>query len=153
MFGESELPYLLLQRPNNTVTLRNRNITAGPFGARRFCFFVLLALMCTFRPVAIAATTFNGSLTDPEGRAVPGASIRLQRRADSTQRQATTDPQGRFSVSGMDGGEYRLTAESPGFAGLSRTILVQSEGQQVEDLQFSNVASQNESIHCDRFCF
>ena len=52
---------------------------------------------------------------------------------------------GRFSFAILDGGEYRLTAESPGFTALTRTIAVQSSGKQVEDLQFNSLALQNES--------
>jgi hypothetical protein len=113
-------------------------------------FLWLLALLlwlCNVSPVALAATGLTGSLTDPQGRLIPDANIRLLRRADSTRRETRTDAQGRFAFSDLDGGEYRLTAESPGFTVLTRTIAVQGDGQQTENLQFARLASQNESVN------
>ena len=123
-----------------------RNIVIRFLVAPRICCVCLLILIAGSGYSAFAATAFTGSLTDPQGRAVPDAIIRLQRRADSTQRQVMTDAQGHFSLAGLDGGEYRLTAESPGFAELTRTLVVQADGEQTENVQFSNVASQNESV-------
>jgi hypothetical protein len=115
------------------------------FFSRRVGTVLLLLLFCSSAGQAFA-TDLTGSLTDPQGQFVPSATIRLLRRADSTRRETKTNPQGRFSFTGLDGGEYRVTAESPGFAVLTRTITV-GDGQQTEDLQFSGLASQNESVN------
>lgn len=113
--------------------------------AQRLCSVGLL--LCGFNiGVTAAATDFSGSLTDPQGQLVPNATVRLWRRADSTRHEGRTDAQGQFSFQGLDGGEYRLTAESPGFAVLTQTIVVQAGGQQARNLQFSSVASRNESV-------
>ena len=111
----------------------------------RACFLGLLYLCCFGAHVA-AATELTGSLTDPQNQSVAAATVRLLRRADSTQREIKTDGQGRFSFLNLDGGEYRLTAESPGFALLTRSLAVQPNGQQTETLQFSTLAAQNQSI-------
>src|SRR5450432_4455053 len=114
------------------------------FLSRRVGTVLLLLLVCSFAVQAFA-TDVTGSLTDLQGRFVPNATIRLLRRADSTRRETTTDAKGRFSFTRLDGGEYRVTAESPGFAVLTRTITI-GDAQQTEDLQFSGLASQNESV-------
>jgi hypothetical protein len=114
----------------------------------RFVFSAVVVLWvlggCTSD--AAASNSFSGSLTDPHGGVVVGATVRLLRRADSTGRETKTDAQGRYSLDSLDGGEYRLTAEAPGFAVLTRTVAVQAEGQQTENLQFSGLASRNESV-------
>ncbi len=46
----------------------------------------------------------------------------------------------------LDGGEYRITAESTGFAALTRIITVKADGEQTEDLQLSSIASRTESV-------
>jgi hypothetical protein len=115
------------------------------FLSRRVGTVLLLLLVCSFAVQAFA-TDVTGSLTDLQGRFVPNATIRLLRRADSTRRETTTDAKGRFSFTRLDGGEYRVTAESPGFAVLTRTITI-GDAQQTEDLQFSGLASQNESVN------
>ena len=106
----------------------------------------LLFWLCSLGVQAAAATVFTGHLADPQGQLVPDATIRLLRRADSTQRETKTDGQGGFSFAGLDGGEYRLMAEAPGFAVLTQTLVVQGDGRQTKNLQFSSLASPDESV-------
>lgn len=113
---------------------------------QRLCSLALLLCLCSWGVGASAATRLTGSLTDPQGQLLPNASIRLLRRADLTRMENKTDGQGHFAFSGLNGGEYRIVAESPGFAVLTRTILVPADGQQIENLQFSGFAPQNESV-------
>lgn len=122
-----------------------RNLMIRSLVAQRICPVVLVLWLCSFAAHAAAATGLMGSVTDPQGELVPDATIRLLRRADSTRRETKTDAQGRFSFTNLDGGEYRLTAECPGFAVLAQTIGVQAYGQQTVNLQFSGLASQSES--------
>jgi hypothetical protein len=88
----------------------------------------------------------TGTLADPQGRAVSGANISLLRRADSSRRETKSDEQGQFSFAAVDPGEYRLTAEAAGFPVITRTIEVSEDGALAENLRFSEVASQNQSI-------
>ena len=114
---------------------------------RSFSIFpALLAILCVCAGSALAAPALSGSLTDPQGRAVSGATIRLLRRADASRRETKTDDQGQFSFASIDSGEYRLTAESAGFPILTRTVDVSQDGMRTENLQFSAVASNNESV-------
>jgi len=96
--------------------------------------------------LAFAASGLTGTLTDPQGRAVCGATIRLLRRADASRRETKSDDQGRFSFGTIDAGEYRLTAEAAGFPVIAKTLLIAEESYPTEDLQFSQVASQNQSV-------
>jgi len=123
-----------------------RNFVIRFLVAQRICSVGLLLWVCSLAVQAGAATDLTGSLTDPQGQLVSDATIRLLRRADSTSRETKIDAQGQFSFTNLDSGEYRLTAESPGFAVLTQTIAVQAEGQQTENLQFSGLASRNESV-------
>lgn len=89
------------------------------FLQRSPCFIGLLLWLCAFAVQAANATSLTGTLTDPQGRFIADAAIRLLRRADSTRRETKTDAQGGFSFTSLDGGEYRSTVESPGFAELN----------------------------------
>lgn len=93
----------------------------------------------------LAAASLSGSVTDPQGRAVAGTTISLLRRADSSRRETRTDAQGQYLFDNLGAGEYRLTAESPGFRILAKTITVGDDGN-TESLQFSTMAAQNESV-------
>ncbi len=105
-----------------------------------------LSLVCLTAIHALAALSLEGNLTDPQGRAVSGATVRLIRRADASRHEIKTDDQGQFSFGTIDPGEYRLNAEAAGFPVITKTILVTTEGIQNETLQFSTVASQNQSV-------
>ena len=103
-----------------------------------------LSLTCSL--ASYGSNAFVGNLTDPQGRAVASATISLLRRADSGRHQAKTDDQGHYSFDGLEIGEYRLTAEAPGFPIITRTIGITGVPTQTENLQFSQTASQNQSV-------
>jgi hypothetical protein len=105
----------------------------------------VFALGCVCACAAVGPTTLTGNLTDPQGSVVAGATVRLLRHADSSGRETQTDSQGQFSFAKVDSGEYRLTAEYPGFALITRTISL-TDGNRVENVQFSDIASQSESV-------
>lgn len=108
---------------------------------------VMWVMFCGFCTAsAFSATVLKGSVADPQGKLVPDATIRLVRRADSMQREARTNDVGQFIFNGLEAGEYRITAEFPGFAALTRTVVVQDKSQQNEELRFSTVASRNEAV-------
>jgi len=92
------------------------------------------------------ASVLSGKLADTQGKAIPGATISVLRRADSSRHVTRTDQNGQFSFGSLDAGEYRLTAEFPGFAVLTRMVILSAENSQPIDLQFSDIASQNESV-------
>jgi hypothetical protein len=94
---------------------------------------------------SLDAASLSGTVTDPQGHPVAGAAIGLLRRADSFRRDACTDARGTFSFPNLDAGEYRLTVESPGLRIFSRTIAI-TDSDRSENLQFSTLASQAESI-------
>lgn len=93
------------------------------------------------------ATELSGELTDPQGHALPNATVRILRRADATVRETHTNANSGFTFSNLVGGEYRVIAEFQGFAVLDRTVAVHSDGVQTENLQFSSLAAQTESVN------
>jgi len=101
---------------------------------------------CFFSISGFAATVFSGTLTDPLGGAVPDATVSLLRRADSNRFQAKTGPEGKFEFGSLETGEYRFTAEAKGFPVITRTVLISGNSPQTGDYQFSQVASENQSM-------
>ena len=110
------------------------------------CVGWALALWCLAVLPGFAVTSLSGRLLDPGGGIVPGATIRLVRLADSAQSQTNTDSQGQFTFANLNPGEYRLTAEFPGFAPLTRTLTLADEQGHTEKLQLVAVSRQVESV-------
>ncbi len=125
------------------MTNNTHPITA--FGRLLHVMCAVFTLGCVWASAALRPTSLSGSLTDPQGGVVAGATVRLLRRADSTGRETQTDSQGQFSFAKVDSGEYRLTAECPGFAPITRTIAL-TDGNDIENVQFSDIASRSESV-------
>jgi hypothetical protein len=125
------------------MTNNTRPITA--FGRLLGLICAVFVLRCACVSAAVGPTNLSGNLTDPQGIVVAGATVRLLRRADSSGRETQTDSQGQFSFPKVDSGEYRLTAEYPGFAPITRTVAL-TDGNHIENVQFSDIASQSESV-------
>ena len=102
---------------------------------------LLLAVLAWAQPAA----TLSGVLTDPQGRAISGASLHLLRRSNSARSEATSADNGRFLFADLPPGDYRLTAEARGFPPLTRSVRL-TPAANTADLHFSALATQNQSV-------
>lgn len=61
---------------------------------------------------AISSPAIRGEIADPRGQFVPGAIVRLE----GTNRETTTDRQGRFRFDGLEPGQYKLSIDYLGYS-------------------------------------
>ncbi len=103
-----------------------------------------------------SAGTIQGTVKDPSGAVIPGATVTISNSVSGYKRTATTDASGQFTFSNVPFNPYRLEATAKGFsqaaqttnvdamvpvnadlvlgiAGASQTVTVQSQGPMVED--------------------
>lgn len=108
----------------------------------------LLAIFAIIRSssAAGAETSIAGRVTDPQGAVVPHTQIQLYRRADNSRKQVKTDLEGRYLLSPLDAGEYRLTAEASGFPQVSKMVQIPPGQSVTVDVVFYELASQSGSI-------
>lgn len=66
-------------------------------------------------------TAVSGTVTDQNGGAVPGATVRLSNPATGFSRESTTDSDGKFSFPGLQPATYRLEIEAANFKKLVNT--------------------------------
>src|SRR6201987_1813521 len=95
---------------------------------------------------ASATTSLSGNVTDPVGGVVAGATIHLARLADASPNETLSDNQGQFFFADLNPGEYRLTAEFPGFAPVIRTLALVDDQGHTEKIQFVTISQQRESV-------
>jgi len=74
--------------------------------------------------------TISGTTLDQTAKVVPDASVTVKNDAGTVSGTATSDAEGRFSVSGLAAGTYSVEATAPGFA-LSKRLGVPSGTQDV----------------------
>lgn len=88
----------------------------GAWGAT--VLFAVLVLLTQFA-AAQATSQLNGSVTDPSGATVAGATITLTESATGFQRKTTSNASGLYQFLEVPPGTYRLEAEASGFARFS----------------------------------
>jgi len=71
----------------------------------------------------------QGTVTDPNGALIPGATVTLISQETNTQRVVTTSSVGVYDIPGLSPGRYSLTVEKPGFSKKTLSDLVLSAEQ------------------------
>lgn len=95
--------------------------------AAKISGLLLVALSLFICPsVTRAATTGSifGTLKDPSGAVIPGATITVTNTAQGIQTKTMTDDKGVFNFPSLTVGRYNLEAEAPGFKTVKRNDLV-----------------------------
>jgi hypothetical protein len=90
--------------------------------------------------------TVTGKLTDPQGKSVAGAKLRLLSSRDSSPVESVSDPDGRFVFSSLAEGTYRISAMAAEFSDVNKAFHV-GDGETLRvDLQFSRLATRADAI-------
>ncbi|MBC7927670.1 MAG: carboxypeptidase regulatory-like domain-containing protein, partial [Bryobacteraceae bacterium] len=66
-------------------------------------------------PAQVLYGSVTGSAIDPTGQGVPNAAITVTSEGTGVARTATTDDTGRYTVTNVDPGNYRILVTAPGF--------------------------------------
>src|SRR5215813_5666303 len=102
-----------------------------------------------FVTMASAQSTFGsfvGTVRDPSGAVIAGATVRVTNKGTTAQRTATTDETGSFNVVNLDPGTYDITVESAGFQSSVHSGLVLTARQTVRVDTTLGLGLQTESI-------
>ena len=94
----------------------------------------------------IGNAQLNGTVTDPSGSAIVGASIHLHNLATDTAYTATSNDRGFYAIANVQPGNYELTVTFTGFANYKQTGIVLTVGQTATINPGLRVASQGETV-------
>src|SRR5258708_36783130 len=85
--------------------------------SKKRVFPLWMVLMICFTAVAFAQTTASnkGTVTEPSGAAVKGATITVKSTAQCIERTATTSDTGSYEVLALSPGKYSVEVEASGF--------------------------------------
>src|SRR5260370_40438774 len=78
--------------------------------------FALVLLLCALSLYGQSLTSVSGTVTDPSGAVIAGATITLTNMATGSQRQDKSESIGRYSFAQNQPGKYQISATSTGFA-------------------------------------
>jgi Carboxypeptidase regulatory-like domain len=73
----------------------------------------------------------SGQVTDPQGLAVPNATVEIVNRDTSAQRETKSDEAGHYAVSDLPGGRYLVVVQAQGFGAFSSEDITLAPGQSV----------------------
>src|SRR5687768_6946406 len=96
----------------------------------------LVVLVAMPLPAVAQEAALSGTVTDSTGGALPGVTVRAVHEASGNSFEAVTDERGSFHIPSRVGA-YRITAELPGFAAVSRTVTLLVGQTAVIDLQMA----------------
>jgi len=111
---------------------------------------IFLILACLFAAVfSIQAQSnyavVNGSIVDPQHRAVAGAQIHILTRGTGATRDVVSNEVGLYEIAGLEPGAYTLTVDHPGFKQATQSINLEVGQQATLDWQLS-IGSENQSV-------
>lgn len=79
--------------------------------------------------------TVTGTVKDPQGLAIPGATVMLANRVSQTRQEAVADDTGRFTFANVPYGPYVLTGSLSGFAPVEQVVDVRSTVPLIRDVE------------------
>jgi len=89
------------------------------------CVFLFLASEARAQNAG-SSTTVGGTVADPSGAVIPGASVTIHNPVSQFERTTTTDPMGNFSIPNVPFNPYHMTVTATGFASYVQDIDVRS---------------------------
>lgn len=128
-------------------------------GQFRPLLFIVATVLALLVPVAAIAeppevggpaSTISGTVADPSGAVIPGATVQIQNPVTHLQRSVTTDGSGRFTFSNIPVNPYHLTVNLAGFAPYAEDIDVRSAVPQ--DLKITmkiSAAAENVTVQAE----
>ena len=101
----------------------------------RYLSLLLVLIFCSPRSALLAQTrnaTLHGSVTDPTGAVIPGASINIITPGGQTITSMTTDASGAYQSRSLAPGTYIVVVNAQGFASSSSQAVILAPGQSAQ---------------------
>jgi hypothetical protein len=98
---------------------------------RRILTLATLALALAAAASAQTAGRITGTIKDPDGKPIKGATVRATNEAVNMRMTSTTDDKGRFAMIGVRTGNWVIVAEAPNFVALQGSAAVSSSNTPV----------------------
>jgi len=94
-------------------------------------FFAVLTLALAVTASGQTAGRITGTIKDPDGKPIKGATVRATNQAVNARITSTTDDKGRFAMIGVRSGRWVIVTEAPNFLPLQGTTDVSSSNMPV----------------------
>jgi hypothetical protein len=114
---------------------------------RSSAFPAIWILMILATPLAAQYRgALQGTVTDPQGQAVPDATVTLTSKETNLSKTANTGGSGVYSIPGLAPGTYSVSAEAAGFAKKQQDVTLVSEQPQSLNIQLDLAAQTSQAV-------
>ena len=90
--------------------------------------------------------SLQGTVTDPQGQVVPGATVTLTSKETNISKTATTGGSGVYSIPGLAPGSYTVSVQAAGFAKKEQGVTLASDQAQSQNIQLELAAQTSQSV-------
>src|SRR5215469_12088703 len=108
---------------------------------RALSLTVLLAFIATLGHAQSNSGTVSGTITDPSGAVIPGATVEISNHVSGYKRTATTDGSGQFRFYNIPFNPYQVDVTMSGFAPSTQSVKVTSSLPIVLPVQLAMLAA------------
>src|ERR1039458_6349239 len=121
----NEMPTTISRRtapqalPTPAVSNANRPLWTALLGT-----LCLVFLLCVPSQAQVSGGSITGTVTDPSGAVVPGATVKIVNRGTGITQVLTTTSTGLFNKPNLDPGTYDVIFEANGFRTMQTDVLV-----------------------------
>ncbi len=148
-FFLSRFQHFLVVRRSRSWSFGGEGLVCSDGGEAMKGKIVAVALLALVFGVQSLAQTYYGGLrgtvTDPTGQAIAGATVKLKSETTNLERSTITNGYGEYVISSIDPASYTVTVTALGFKVLVRTGVVIST-QEVLTLDFGVQLGQNNEV-------
>ena len=113
---------------------------AVTFGAPAGVVLVLTLLAIPLQ-AQVPGAVLSGAVTDPAGKAVPGARISAKSIASASTTETVTDSAGRYDGLNLPPGDYEVSVDAPGFSTTITKLTISTSGRQTVNLNLRGLIS------------
>src|SRR3954462_4123958 len=89
--------------------------------------------------------TIRGTVTDPNGAVIPGATVQVTDQETGLSRDLTTDSDGNYEAAALKPGNYRVTVTASGFKTTTQEVAVKGSDVALANVK-AEIGSQNENV-------
>ncbi len=104
---------------------QGRSASAFRFAFAVFTFCALFSLLARAQSLG-NSSSITGTVTDPQGAVIPGATVEIHNPVSELDRTVTTDKAGRFSFPNVPLNPYHLVVSAPSFASQAQDVELRS---------------------------
>jgi Carboxypeptidase regulatory-like domain len=101
------------------------------------CAFVLALVGAVKLPAQVEAGQLAGTVTDPSGAVIPGATVTVRNTGTNAQRSETTSESGTYRVTGLEPATYEVTVRSASFRPYTARVEITVGGHLTVDAKLS----------------